>query len=184
MFQFTFNETTYRLFFTKPLLPKQTLFWQQRLLSKKEPIDCLVESELNHFFFCKKNFKKATFILGSVKRYTLRPVRNTKISKLTNCHVTKNVNWRNYDWSRSRNKMARLGIAPIAVKEQGMLSTNKKFLAAKYSRVHLWSLMTLEAILAAEKMEMASCWRSFFAKPKNVCVVANRALSPTYMLCT
>ena len=62
MFQFTFNETTYRLFFTKPLLPEQT-FWQQRLLSKKEPIDCLVESELNHFFFVKRILKKRLLFL-------------------------------------------------------------------------------------------------------------------------
>ena len=90
MFQFTFNDTTYRLFFTKHLLPKQTLFWQERL-SKEEPIDCLSESELKHSFV-KRMLKKASFNLGSVKRYTLRPVRNTKISKLPNCHVTKNVN--------------------------------------------------------------------------------------------
>ena len=82
--------------------------------------------------------------------------------------------------------MARLGIAPIAVKEQGMMSLNEKLLAAKDSRVHVWSLMTLEAILVAKKMEMASCWESFFAKQqqKKVCVVANSALTPTYMLRT
>ena len=63
MFQFTFNETTYRLFFTKPLLPKQTLFWQERLLNKKEPIDCLLESELKYFFFVKRILKKRLLFL-------------------------------------------------------------------------------------------------------------------------
>lgn len=62
--------------------------------------------------------------------------------------ITRNVNWRHSNWSCWQNKMNQ---RRTTVKEQRILSPDKKLWAPKTSRRHLWSLVTFEKIWTGEK---------------------------------